>query len=108
MMELEEFEDDLDELESAEDFLNYFEIPFEQKVVHVNRLHILQRFHNYLKAAAMPEGVEGRRAIYSGALGQAYQDFINSNAQTEKVLRVYQKASGTSFFSLDRLGGSAG
>ena len=107
-MDLEEFEDDLYELESAEEFLNYFEIPFEQKVVHVNRLHILQRFHNYLKAATLPEEVDARRAIYVGALSQAYQDFINSDAKTEKVLRVYQKASGTSFFSLDQLAGSAG
>lgn len=107
-MDLEEFEDDLYELESAEDFLNYFEIPFEQKVVHVNRLHILQRFHNYLKAAEMPEDVDARRAVYIAALSQAYQDFVKSDAKTEKVLRVYQKASGTSFFALDQLSGSAG
>lgn len=107
-MDLEEFEDDLLDLESAEDFLNYFEIPFDQKVVHVNRLHILQRFHNYLKAATMPADVAGMRTVYINALTQAYQDFVNSDAKTEKVLRVYQKASGTSFFSLDQLNGSAG
>ncbi len=106
-MELEVFEDDLYELESAEDFLNYFEIPFEQRVVQVNRLHILQRFHNYLKAAVMPGDVEARRALYVASLTQAYQDFVNSDARTEKVLRVYQKASGTSFFSLDQLSGRA-
>ncbi len=106
-MNLEEFEDDLSELESAEDFLNYFEIPFEQNVVHVNRLHILQRFHNYLKAAVMPDDVVARRAVYIVALSQAYHDFVNSDAKTEKVLRVYQKASGTSFFSLDQLSGNA-
>lgn len=107
-MELEEFEDELQDLESAEDFLNYFDIPFEQKVVHVNRLHILQRFHNYLNAATMPADLLGVNALYINALTNAYQDFVNSDAQTEKVLRVHQKASGTSFFSLDQLGGSAG
>ena len=107
-MELEEFEDELQDLESAEDFLNYFEIPFEQKVVHVNRLHILQRFHNYLNAATLPADRLGIKAVYINALSQAYQDFINSDAQTEKVLRVHQKASGTSFFSLDQLSGNAG
>ena len=107
-MVLDEFEEELQELESAEDFLNYFEIPFEQKVLHVNRLHILQRFHNYLKAATMPDEVAGCKAIYIAALTRAYQDFVNSDAKTEKVLRVYQKASGTSFFSLDQLSRSAG
>lgn len=105
-MNLEEFEDELYELESAEDFLNYFAIPFEQRVVHVNRLHILQRFHNYLSAAEMPEEVEPRRALYLTLLTQAYQDFVNSDARTEKVLKIHQKMSGTSFVSLDQLRGS--
>ena len=39
---------DLEDLVSAEDFLNYFAIPFDQTTVHVYRLHILQRFHDYL------------------------------------------------------------
>lgn len=107
-MELQEFEDELYELESAEDFLNYFEIPFEQSVVHVNRLHILQRFHNYLTAATMPDELLGRKAVYVNALANAYQDFVNSDAQTEKVLRIFQKSSGISFVSADSLRGSAG
>ena len=51
------FEDEIEELESAEDFLQYFQLPYDQTVVHVNRLHILQRFHDYLQKAAdgMPE-----------------------------------------------------
>ena len=106
-MDLEEFEDELYELESAEDFLSYFDISYDQKVVHVNRLHILQRFHNYLKAVEMPDAIDARRNTYIKALAQAYQDFVNSDAKTEKVLRVYQKATGTSFFSLDQLSGSA-
>ena len=36
----------LDELVSAEDFLDYFDVPYEARVVQVNRLHILQRFHD--------------------------------------------------------------
>ncbi len=103
-MNLEDFEDDLSELESAEDFLNYFGVPFEQSVVNVNRLHILQRFHNYLSGATMPETAIERKAIYLNALNQAYQDFVNSDARTEKVLRIYQKQSGTSFVPFDKIG----
>jgi hypothetical protein len=47
---------DLEELSSAEDFLDYFGIDYDPTVVHVNRLHILQRFHDYLGQA------EGRPA----------------------------------------------
>mgnify|MGYP001258229016 CR=1 FL=1 len=35
-------------LSSAEDFLLFFGVPFEARVVQVNRLHILKRFHQYL------------------------------------------------------------
>ena len=39
---------DLDELSSAEEFLDYFGIEYLSSVVYVNRLHILQRFHDYV------------------------------------------------------------
>lgn len=103
-MSTEDFMDELEDLVSAEDFLEYFEIPYDETVVKVYRLHILQRFHNYLTAAKMPTDEAGMRAIYVNSLAQAYQDFVSSDAATEKVLKVYQKASGTSFFSADSIG----
>lgn len=97
------FEDEMEELESAEDFLQYFELDYEPSVVHVNRLHILQRFHNYLQKAAadMPENEPARRAVYSKLLQRAYQDFVESNAQTEKVFKVFSMGEPqTAFVSL--------
>lgn len=80
----------LEELESAEDFLDYFGIAFDAPVVQVNRLHILQRFHDYIaKAGAMPVGEEDRRAAYAGLLDRAYADFVRSDALTEKVFKVF-------------------
>ena len=79
----------MEDLVSAEDFLNYFGIEYEPSVVHVNRLHILQRFHNYLGKAAMPDTEATRRAVYVTALQQAYQDFVKSDALTEKVFKVF-------------------
>lgn len=80
----------MDELESAEDFLNYFGVPFEPAVVHVNRLHILQRFHDYLaKAGPLPDDEPARRASYAGLLETAYHDFVVSDALTEKVFKVF-------------------
>ena len=80
----------LEELESAEDFLNYFNIPFDTAVVQVNRLHILQRYHNYLaQAGALPDAEDDQRARYTELLTRAYQDFVTSNALTEKVFKVF-------------------
>lgn len=85
-----EFELDMDELESAEDFLEYFSIDYDQKVVHVNRLHILQRFHDYLgKVETLPEDEAELRTLHRDLLQGAYTDFVKSDAATEKVFKVF-------------------
>ncbi|MFI3156156.1 MAG: nitrogenase-stabilizing/protective protein NifW [Methylococcaceae bacterium] len=98
------FEEEMEEMESAEDFLQYFQLEYEPSVVHVNRLHILQRFHDYLQKVAddMPEDEAPKRAVYSKLLQRAYQDFVESDAQTEKVFKVFAmgEASQTAFVSL--------
>ncbi len=86
-----EFELDLEELASAEEFLDYFGILYEPSVVQVNRLHILQRFHDYIdRVDAMPEDSEQQRELYASLLSNAYNDFVHSNAQTEKVFKVFK------------------
>ena len=100
-------EEALEELVSAEDFLEYFDVPFDQSVVQVNRLHILQRYHNYIEAQGpAPEADGDARAFYTRWLTQAYLDFVQSDALTERVFVVLQKAAGTSFVPLDSLLGS--
>ena len=79
----------MEELVSAEDFLNYFGIEYEPAVVQVNRLHILQRFHNYIAKANLSEDESARRVVYVTLLQQAYQDFVKSDALTEKVFKVF-------------------
>jgi nitrogenase-stabilizing/protective protein len=80
----------MEDLESAEDFLNYFGVAFEPRVVQVNRLHILQRFHDYMAKAGECSANEGeRRAVYTRLLEQAYGDFVHSDALTEKVFKVF-------------------
>ena len=101
--ETDSFEDDLADLSSAEEFLEYFDIDFDVRVVQVNRLHILQRFHDYLakqEAGHLPD-----YAAYQHWLARAYADFVGSSAQTEKVFAVFQKAEGSSFVPLSSLAG---
>ena len=100
----------LADLVSAEDFLEFFEIPFDPAVVQVNRLHILQRFHDYLarQAPNLPPEEDRQRAIYRLWLERAYQDFVHSDSLTEKVFAVFQNQSQpgggmSSFVSLDKV-----
>ncbi|NBC12049.1 MAG: nitrogen fixation protein NifW [Gammaproteobacteria bacterium] len=88
---LDDFEDALEELESAEDFLTFFAVPFDPAVVHVNRLHILQRFHDYLDAEdEAPAEPTARFEHHAALLTAAYQDFVASDARTEKVFAVFR------------------
>jgi nitrogenase-stabilizing/protective protein len=90
---MSQLENDLQELEGAEEFLDYFAIPFDSRVVQVNRLHILARFHDYLNRAALPEGEAERHAAYREQLRKAYTDFVHSSAQAERALRVFKEAT---------------
>lgn len=85
-----ELEMDMGELQSAEDFLEYFSIEYDQEVVHVNRLHILQRFHDYINQVEVLPSVEDElRVLYRNLLQAAYEDFVRSDAITEKVFKVF-------------------
>ena len=97
-----EFLSAMADLESAEDFLDFFGVAYDPAVVEVNRLHILQRFHQYLgqyPATRLPN-----RAEYRASLARAYDDFVRSDALTEKVFRVLQRASGITTIPLSAIG----
>ena len=97
-----DFADETADCESAEDFLEHFGIPFERSVVHVYRLHILQRFHDYL--GANTKAGTSSFEEYRGWLARAYDDFVRSDAQTEKVFSVFQRAAGISKISISSIG----
>jgi nitrogenase-stabilizing/protective protein len=89
-------------LSSAEDFLRFFGIPFDERVLHVSRLHILKRFYQCLHRA---EGLEGLDEVemfrrYRELLARAYEDFVTSTPANERVFRVLQEADGTRRVSL--------
>ena len=101
-------EEALAELASAEEFLEYFGISFDPQVVQVNRLHILQRFHDYLKSEPLPDSESERRNAYVLALTRAYADFVRSDARTEKVFKVFKQAAGETSIPLTAIGGRSG
>ncbi|WP_158046193.1 nitrogenase-stabilizing/protective protein NifW [Skermanella pratensis] len=102
------FQDDLDDLNTAEDFLRFFGIDFDARVVHVNRLHILQRFHDYLAEEANLDSLaeDLLRDRYKVLITQAYQDFVKSDAIAEKVFKVHKDQAerhNASFVPLESL-----
>lgn len=81
---------------AAEEFFDFFDVSYQPDVVHVNRLHILKRFNQYLSRAPIPEDLDESSAwdACKEHLTRAYNDFVSSNAATEKVFKVFQEQDG--------------
>jgi nitrogenase-stabilizing/protective protein len=94
----------LNQLSSAEEFLDFLGVEYDTRVVNVNRLHILKRFNQYLVLHRFSGGSDAAyKAEYKALLERAYSDFVKSDAVTEKVFKVFQDAAGVKKFSVDSL-----
>jgi nitrogenase-stabilizing/protective protein len=88
---------DMRTLSSAEEFFEYLSLPYEPAVLHVNRLHILKRFNQYLETNKPPMidlDSAARFHAYRALLLRAYEDFVRSTPAQEKVFKVFQDAQG--------------
>jgi nitrogenase-stabilizing/protective protein len=94
----------LSKLSAAEDFLGFFNIQFDERVVHVYRLHILKRFYQYLHREPGLASLDDAplHARYRDLLQRAHDDFVSSTAAEQKVFKVFQDAQGKSV-SLEKL-----
>jgi nitrogenase-stabilizing/protective protein len=97
--------EELRKLESAEEFLDYFALPYDRAVVNVSRLHILKRFYQYLARHGGVEELPAASAFSTcrEMLAAAYTDFVNSSGIEQKVFKVFQTAQGRHAVSLQSL-----
>ncbi len=89
-------------LSTVEEFLDHFGIDYQPQVAAVSRLHIMQRFHQYLRQEpGLAEMEEAElRAVCRRLLTRAYQDFVHSTPIKEKVFKVLRNAEGVQTISL--------
>jgi nitrogenase-stabilizing/protective protein len=94
----------LKQLSAAEEFMEFFGLPYEQSVLNVSRLHILKRFYQYMRQQHELDGLDEIEMFKQlrTLLATAYQDFVHSSAAQEKVFKVFQDAEYKSV-SLDSL-----
>lgn len=86
----------LSSLSNAEQFFEVLDVPYERAVMNVNRLHILKRFHQYLRRHGGVDelGEDEQRTVCRELLQRAYGDFVRSTPAEEKVFKVFQDAHG--------------
>lgn len=102
---METFIQRLKALSSAEDFLQFFGVPFDPNVLNVSRLHILKRFFQYIRQQNLLAQADDLALFtaYREQLARAYQDFVISTPAKEKVFKVFQDTQGRQHVSLDSL-----
>lgn len=72
-------------LSAAEQFLDFFAVPFDPDIVQLNRLHILERFRQYLQSAEGLDG-QGDAALFArlrACLALAYEDIAHPDARRD-------------------------
>ncbi len=86
----------LDSLHDAEEYFHFFALGFDQRVVSVNRLHILKKFGQLkagIDANANKEGGFPDTVLfdaYKEALKIAYETFLTSTPKEEKLFKVFR------------------
>lgn len=102
---MSDFTQRLQALSSAEDFLLFFGLDYDAHVVHVNRLHILKRFTQYLQREPQVDMDDevATYCHYRAQLQRAYDDFTHSSGVQEKVFKVFQDADGMQRVGLEGL-----
>jgi nitrogenase-stabilizing/protective protein len=101
---MSELMNQLGRFSAAEEFLDFFQVPYDPAVVHVNRLHILKRFNQYLSRATQMDALDEATQLQTckELMARAYGDFVRSTPAQEKVFKVFQDADGPQV-SLDSL-----
>ncbi|TCK31893.1 nitrogenase-stabilizing/protective protein [Paraburkholderia sp. BL8N3] len=102
---MQEVIEQLRHLSSAEDFLRFFDIAFDEKVVNVSRLHILKRFFQCIEQQKeLPcNNATAVLAVYRCLLQKADNDFVASTPAEQEVFKVFLEADGRRLVLVDDL-----
>ncbi|MBC1219262.1 nitrogenase-stabilizing/protective protein NifW [Nostoc sp. UCD121] len=84
--------DEFKKLVDAEEFFQFFNMPYDLEVVNVHRLHILKKFSQHIQEIddnSPGLSQEEKLNQYSLALQKAYQLFTESTAYEQKLFKVF-------------------
>jgi len=100
--------DDLKKLSAAEDFFRYLDVPFEQGIINVSRLHILKRIGQTLGAGKLDGMADDEaRKIASALLKEAHDEFSGKSGVEARLFKILKErdpnAPKGAFVSFDSL-----
>ncbi|WP_141432876.1 nitrogenase-stabilizing/protective protein NifW [Bacillus sp. 03113] len=87
----------LKELYDAEDFFDFFNVPFHPEILNVSRMHILKRFRTYLQEEGYLEADSSDKEVWKmqrAFLFRAYNDFVKPTPLRQKFFPEFYKQNG--------------
>lgn len=96
--------DGFKELRDAEDYFDFFSLPFDPRVLDTSRLHILKAFSDSIADIQQQVGSDPSSlwSLHRQALQNAYALFQVSSGVEQKLFAVFQRRPGH-IVSLDSL-----
>ena len=96
--------DGVEELESAEAFLDFFGIPYEAAQVRSKRLHIMHHFNQQIKNANSERCMneQDRFLLAKTLLAESYRNFHHQDVKSNSTLGVYNSLT-PSFVAMSKL-----
>ena len=91
MMTLPKTLTQFNQLHDAEEYFQFFGLPFDPQVVNINRLHILRKFSQFMAAVDSNLSDAEKLDAYRQALQSAYEVFLTSSSVEEKLFKVFQQ-----------------
>lgn len=84
----------IEDLETAEDFFDFFRVSYESSVVRSKHLHLMHYFHQQIEQltdTAATASMAARFSLARHVLQQSYQAFLDETVQQQSTLRVFVK-----------------
>ena len=81
-------------LTDAEQYFQFFQLPYDQQLVNVNRLHILKKFSQLMAEIDTnfpADSDEEKLERYKDALIDSYNLFITSSGVEQKLFKVFKE-----------------
>ncbi|MFB2971159.1 nitrogenase-stabilizing/protective protein NifW [Aerosakkonema sp. BLCC-F183] len=85
---------DFKKIVDAEEYFQFFQLPFDPQIVNVNRLHILKKFSQYVSEIDENyPNIEPQEKLdkYRDALVKSYELFLTSTGVEQKLFKVFNE-----------------
>lgn len=79
------------QLQDAEEYFDFFGLPYDPQIVNINRLHILQKFAQLIESVDENLSEQQKLDAYREAFQSAYDVFLSSSSVEQKLFKVFQQ-----------------